>query len=271
MGCWLLFAASGAGGGMNNPESQRVVGSSMAADDSSFPLPADVEHLLASPFDGSPLRWNDREHVLQDSGGSHEFSLDTGIPCLFAPNEWSGRQADVTELVKQFYEKTPFPNYEDVDSRQSLKQKASVSVFARLVDEQLPRAATIFEAGCGTGQFTNFLGMAPGRTVIGGDANSRVLNPDDIKTYGNPQFFTENRPTRGGFPILCPFPNRIRAGQFTWEGRTYHPPIGDPANKSLEILWLKGGRYELHCAAELKGKLTSPLLRGLEFDLTEIQ
>jgi Uma2 family endonuclease len=47
--------------------------------------------------------------------------------------------------------------------------------------------------------------------------------------------------------------------------------IGDPANKSLEILTLKEGRYELHCAAETQGKLTSPVLAGLEFDLTQIQ
>lgn len=47
--------------------------------------------------------------------------------------------------------------------------------------------------------------------------------------------------------------------------------IGDPANKALEILALKEGRYELHCAAEIKGKLTSLVLAGLEFDLTEIQ
>ncbi|MBI3851446.1 MAG: Uma2 family endonuclease [Verrucomicrobia bacterium] len=47
--------------------------------------------------------------------------------------------------------------------------------------------------------------------------------------------------------------------------------IGDPANKSLEILTLTGGRYELRCAAEEKGKLTSAILPGLEFDLTEIQ
>jgi Uma2 family endonuclease len=47
--------------------------------------------------------------------------------------------------------------------------------------------------------------------------------------------------------------------------------IGDPANKALEILTLKNGHYELHCCAEEKGKLTSPLLAGLEFDLNEIQ
>ena len=47
--------------------------------------------------------------------------------------------------------------------------------------------------------------------------------------------------------------------------------IGDPANKSLEILTLKAGRYELHCAAEEKGKLSSLVLPELEFDLTEIR
>jgi Uma2 family endonuclease len=47
--------------------------------------------------------------------------------------------------------------------------------------------------------------------------------------------------------------------------------IGDAANRSLEILTLKEGRYELHASAEEKGKLTSLVLPGLEFDLAEIQ
>lgn len=47
--------------------------------------------------------------------------------------------------------------------------------------------------------------------------------------------------------------------------------IGDPANKALEILTLKNSRYELHCCAEEKGELTSLILPGLEFDLSEIQ
>ena len=46
--------------------------------------------------------------------------------------------------------------------------------------------------------------------------------------------------------------------------------IGDPANQSLEILTLKSGRYELHCAAEVSGKLTSIVLAGLEFDLSQV-
>ena len=47
--------------------------------------------------------------------------------------------------------------------------------------------------------------------------------------------------------------------------------IGDPANKTLEVLTLKEGRYELRCSVEEKGKLTSLVLAGLEFDLSEIQ
>ena len=47
--------------------------------------------------------------------------------------------------------------------------------------------------------------------------------------------------------------------------------IGDPANQSLEILTLKGGPYQLHCAAEQSGRVNSLLLSGLEFALTDLQ
>lgn len=47
--------------------------------------------------------------------------------------------------------------------------------------------------------------------------------------------------------------------------------IGDPANKSLEVLTLKSGAYELHCAAEEKGRITSLVLPELELDLAEIR
>jgi len=50
--------------------------------------------------------------------------------------------------------------------------------------------------------------------------------------YRSPQFYTENRPSRSGWPILFPFPNRIRDGRFTWDGKAYQLPIGDPTNKN---------------------------------------
>ncbi|HET8550697.1 MAG TPA: class I SAM-dependent methyltransferase [Bryobacteraceae bacterium] len=104
-------------------------------------------------------------------GCAARFPVDpaSGIPLLFCPAEgWTDRE-DVTDKVRSFYEETPFPNYDDTDSRESLRLKASRGLFARLLDEQLPDGAVVLEAGCGTGQLTNFLGMAWNRHCIGSD------------------------------------------------------------------------------------------------------
>jgi aldose 1-epimerase len=50
--------------------------------------------------------------------------------------------------------------------------------------------------------------------------------------YATPQLLEESRPTRSGIPVLFPFPNRIRDGQFTWEGKPYQLPLNDPAGKN---------------------------------------
>lgn len=99
------------------------------------------------------------------------FPASDGIPNLFVPNDWqgAGQPTDVTDVVKAFYEETPFPNYDDFDSRQSLSTKARRGVFAALLDEQIPPGAVILEAGCGTGQLSNFLGMGWNRKVFAGD------------------------------------------------------------------------------------------------------
>ena len=47
--------------------------------------------------------------------------------------------------------------------------------------------------------------------------------------------------------------------------------IGGATRRSLEILTLTKGRYELRCSAKEKGKLSSLVLTGLKFDLTEIE
>lgn len=50
--------------------------------------------------------------------------------------------------------------------------------------------------------------------------------------YSDSQFLMGSSPTRTGIPILFPFPNRIRDGKFTWDGKTYELPINDPAKKN---------------------------------------
>jgi SAM-dependent methyltransferase len=87
---------------------------------------------------------------------------------LFWPTEGTSG-ADVTDVVKAFYERNPFPDYDDTDSLESLRSKAEGGMFARLLNEQIPHGSMILECGCGTGQLSNFLGMTWGRTVFATD------------------------------------------------------------------------------------------------------
>jgi len=97
------------------------------------------------------------------------YPVEHGLPLMFCPNDWETSKTDVTETIKAFYEETPFPNYEDSDTIWSLREKAEQSVFARLLDEQIGGGASILEAGCGTGQLSNFLGIKKSRVVCGAD------------------------------------------------------------------------------------------------------
>lgn len=108
------------------------------------------------------------EHDLKCLGCGQSYRSDGDIPVLFRPNEWDASKDDVTEPIQAFYEKTPFPNYDDFDDVGSLIQKARRGLFAKLLDEQIPFGTRILECGCGTGQLTNFLSIA-NRTVIGTD------------------------------------------------------------------------------------------------------
>ena len=110
-----------------------------------------------------------RDSTLSCPDCGRAFGCEAGIPLLFLPNDWDESKPDVTDAIKCFYEETPFPNYEDADSVWRLKEKAEKGVFARLLDEQIPAGARVLEAGCGTGQLSNFLGIRAGRTVFGTD------------------------------------------------------------------------------------------------------
>jgi aldose 1-epimerase len=50
--------------------------------------------------------------------------------------------------------------------------------------------------------------------------------------YCDPALFGNGRPTRSGIPVLFPFPNRIRQGRFTWDGKHYQLPTNDPVQKN---------------------------------------
>lgn len=96
------------------------------------------------------------------------FPIINNIPRLFWSNEWDPSKRDVTEKIKEFYEETPFPDYDDYDNVGSLIEKSRQGIFAKLLDDQIPYGTHILECGCGTGQLTNFLSVA-NRNVIGTD------------------------------------------------------------------------------------------------------
>jgi carbamoyltransferase len=122
--------------------------------------------------------------LLLCAGCAHEFPITDDIPQLFWPHEHLNDPRDVTEIVKAFYEETPFPDYDDHDSVRSLIDKARRGVYARALDGTLPYNIDVLEVGCGTGQLTNFLGHSC-RRVIGTDMclNSLRLGEEFRKAH----------------------------------------------------------------------------------------
>jgi SAM-dependent methyltransferase len=133
---------------------------------SALPAPfRDCAAILACPATGEPLVAGDEEFVSR----GRRYQVEDGIPRLFVPVDPTMADDDVTELVKAFYEETPFPNYADDETPAGLVAKARANLLLSALDAQLPTRAVVLEAGCGTGQLTNFLGLSPGRRVFGGD------------------------------------------------------------------------------------------------------
>ena len=143
--------------------------------------------LLRCPVDGAELIWDRVPSGLSCRHGTHFFPIEADIPRLLVPNQGP-------DIVKEFYETTPFPNYDQLDTRDSLRRKAGALVFGRMLDEQISHTASVLEVGCGTGQMTNFLGMSWGRTVIGADCclNSLKLAKEFRDRFGiNNSYFSQ--------------------------------------------------------------------------------
>jgi SAM-dependent methyltransferase len=142
-----------------------------------------VESLMCSPRGGGALRFDGDKATCVDTG--QVFEKEDGIWRMFWPHDKIDDPKDVTNLVKAFYEKTPFPNYDDHDSVRSLIEKSRKGAYARALDQTIPANSTVLEVGCGTGQLTNFLGISC-RQVVGSDLclNSLRLGEQFRRTHG---------------------------------------------------------------------------------------
>ena len=159
----------------------------------------------ADPVTGDPLVVG--EDALTNPVTRATYPIESGVARLFAPTADQLRSGvDVTELVKSFYEKTPFPNYEEIDNTRALLEKARAGTFARLLNEQIPYGASVLEVGCGTGQLTSFLAIAH-RAVLGIDVCWNSLSLAE-------QFRREQGITRAAFAQMNLFRPALKDGFF---------------------------------------------------------
>lgn len=128
--------------------------------------------ILCCPRCGADLAQENDELVC--FGCRQHYEIVDGVPHLFWPNDDDGSASDVTKMIRSFYEEHPFPNYDGFDNVGTLIEKARKSIFAKLLDDQIPYGAPVLEVGCGTGQLTNFLSVA-NRTVCGTDLSLSSL------------------------------------------------------------------------------------------------
>ena len=81
---------------------------------------------------------------------------------------------DTTVRVRHFYEQTPFPNYDDLETPAELVSKAQRGTLASLLDRDIPFHVRVLDMGCGTGQLPIYLSLAS-RDVVGADLSSASL------------------------------------------------------------------------------------------------
>src|SRR5712672_312293 len=119
--------------------------------------------LLACPMCAGSLRtdWSCRSCDMR-------YEAPDGIPDLRLPGD------SRTEVVRQFYEHAPFPDYPPSGSLSWLRARAERSEFAGLIDRAIPGDARVVEIGCGTGKMSLYLAHAD-RVVIGADLTRASL------------------------------------------------------------------------------------------------
>ena len=85
--------------------------------------------------------------------------------------------------------------------------------------------------------------------------------------YTAPDWETNPVPTRSGHPILFPFPNRLKAGHFTFEGKEYQLPLNESSGRHAihgftpKSAWRVVGVTATDDAAEITGEFRISLDR----------
>ena len=211
--------------------------------------------------------------------------LNAGLRCAACGTEWPAPDGiprlrvdgDArTEVVRDFYDAAPFPNYPPNDSLARLRARAERSRFARLLDASIPGDALVAEIGCGTGQMSLYLARAD-REIVALDLSREALRlgAAAARRYGTDRVrFVE--------ADIARLPLRPRAFDVVYcSGVLHHTP--DPAASFARIVaaakpggWIVVGLYNRLARLPLRlrraiGRLTGfkwipgdPVLRDRE-------
>ena len=187
------------------------------------------------------------------------YEAPDGIPNLRLPGDRR------TEMVRDFYEQAPFPDYPPRASLSWLRGRAERSEFAGLIDRAIPGDARIVEIGCGTGQMSLYLARAH-RIVIGADLTraSLKLGADAARRFGLSQVqFIETDLHHPG----------LRAGVFDVvysSGVLHHTPDPSAAFANIVRLARPGGMivvgvYNTFARMPLRARRFAARLSGYRF------
>lgn len=117
----------------------------------------DISWALKCPATGRSMRLVEGAYVT-DGNGTIRFPIEQGIMRAFLQH--NARSSDVTVTMQDFYNRNPFPNYDEMETVGSLIEKSLARGFPELLNRAISPHARVLEVGCGTGQLGNFLSIA---------------------------------------------------------------------------------------------------------------
>lgn len=128
-------------------------------------FPRKILATLKSPGQDDGASVEPLDGALRCTRSGRVYPFVDGVPSLLSETVDG---TVITDKVKAFYERNPFPNYEGLEEFGDLVNKGQSSAFSRGLLNAIGYNKLVLECGCGTGQLSHFLQLN----------NNRVLGVD---------------------------------------------------------------------------------------------
>lgn len=125
---------------------------------------SELSGLFSDPVDGSDLDFQVSQFIGRKG---NSYVLEDNIADFHIAESLLGE--NITGSLEYLTKTSSLLSYEGINNRFQFREKINDNLLFNMLDAQLPRDAVVLEAGCGTGQLSNYLAMSPWRRVIGAD------------------------------------------------------------------------------------------------------